>query len=227
MGVASSTKFIRNNAGLLTETPALTTSDGAADAQRVPALNAQGILDDSIINASAASAANRVVKQTAAGIIDPAVVNARNVSAGAADAGRIVQLDGSGRIDSTMMPTGIGADTASVIASEALAAGDLVNIWNSSGSARVRKADAATSGKEAHGFVTAAVASGASATVHFEGTDGQLASMTPGVQFLSATTPGRTVASAPTAAGQVVQRVGFAISATAMNFQAHDPILLA
>ena len=34
MGTASTTKFIKNNAGALTEEAALTTSAGVADAQR-------------------------------------------------------------------------------------------------------------------------------------------------------------------------------------------------
>lgn len=62
-------------------------------------------------------------------------------SAGAASAGDIPALDESGSIDMSMMPVGLGADTAAIAASEALAAGDFVNIWNSSG-AKVRKADA-------------------------------------------------------------------------------------
>lgn len=225
MGTASTKKFIKNNAGTLTEEAALTTSAGAGDADKVPALNAAGILDDSIINASAASAANKVVKMTAGGIIDPAVVNAKNTSAGAGDAGKIVQLDAAGRIDTTMMPVGIGADTATITTSEALAAGDLVNIHNSTG-AKVRKADATTAGKEAHGFVLAAAGAGAAATVYFEGSNTGVTGQTPGVAFLS-TTAGRTQATAPTGAGQVVQRVGFATSATALNFDAGDAIVLA
>lgn len=147
-------------------------------------------------------------------------------SAGAADANKIVAVDANGRIDNSMMPVGIGADTATITASEALAAGDLVNVWNSTG-AKVRKADASTSGKEAHGFVLAAVANGANATVYFEGTDNQVTGLTPGVQYLSATTPGAATATAPSAAGQVVQRVGFATAATALNFQSQPPIVLA
>ena len=120
MGTASTKKFIRNNAGQLAEEAALTTSAGAADADRLPALNATGVLDATIVNAKASSV-------------------------GAGDAGKVVALDGSGRIDPTMMPVGLGADTASIQASEALSAGDFVNIWNSGG-ARVRKADAAVAG---------------------------------------------------------------------------------
>lgn len=227
MGTASTKKFIKNVAGQLTEEAGLTTSAGAGDAHRIPALNASGILDDTIINASAASAANAVVKQTAGGIIAPAVLNAKNTSAGAGDAAKIVQLDAAGRIDTSMMPVGIGPDTASIVASEALAAGDFVNIWNNAGVANIRKADGSTSGKEAHGFVLAAVSSSASGTVYFEGTNTAVTGRTPGVQFLSATTPGSTQATAPTGAGQTVQRLGFATGATAINFDGGDPILLA
>lgn len=226
MGTASTKKFIKNNAGTLTEEAALTTSAGASDADKVPALNASGILDDSIINASATSAANKVVKMNGSGVIAPAVINAINTSAGAADAAKIVQLDGSGRISSTMMPVGIGADTASIVASEALSAGEFVNVWNNAGTANIRKSDATTAGKEAHGFVLAAVASGASGTVHFEGTNTAVTGRTPGPQFLS-TTPGQSSATAPTGAGNVVQRIGFAVSPTAINFDGGDPIVLA
>jgi hypothetical protein len=148
-----------------------------------------------------------------------------STSAGAGDAGKIAQLDGSGRFDTSMMPVGLGADTASITASEALAAGDLVNVWNSTG-AKVRKADASTSGKEAHGFVLSAVSSSASATVYFEGTNTQVTGLTPGVQFLSASTPGLATVTAPSGSGQVVQRVGFATAATALNFQSQPPIVL-
>jgi hypothetical protein len=146
-------------------------------------------------------------------------------SVGAADAGKIPQLDGTGRIDSSMMPVGIGADTAAITASEALAAGDFVNIWNSSG-AKARKADATTAGKEAHGFVLSAVGSGAAATVYFEGTNTQVSGQTPGRVYLS-TTAGAATATAPSAAGNVAQLVGFATSATSINFQASQPIVLA
>lgn len=202
MGTASTKKIIKNNAGTLTEEAALLTSAGAADANRIPALNANGVLDATIING-------------------------KNTSAGASDAGKTPILDASGRLDVTMMPSGIGADTASIVASEALTAGDLVNVWNNGGTANVRKADASTTGKEAHGFVIAAVALSASATVYFESTNTQVTALTPGVQYLSASTPGKCTATAPTGTGQVVQRVGFATSATALNFQHSQPIVLA
>jgi hypothetical protein len=144
---------------------------------------------------------------------------------GAPDAGKIPELDGAGRLAMGMMPTGIGADTAVLPASEALAAGDLVNIWNDATVARVRKADAATN-KPAHGFVIAAVTSGASATVYFEGQNAQLTGMTPGPVFLSAT-PGRATSTVPTTATHLVQPVGVALSATTLNFEAGAAITLA
>lgn len=146
-------------------------------------------------------------------------------SAGAGDAGKIPALDAAGRLDNSMMPSGIGADTASVTSSENLAAGDLVNIWNSTG-AKVRKADATTAGKEAHGFVLSAVTSPAAATVYFEGSNTGVTGLTPGPQFLS-TTAGIATATAPSGTGNVVQRVGFATAAAALNFQAGIPIVLA
>lgn len=200
MGTASTKKFIKNVTGALTEEASLTTSAGAGDADRVPALNASGFLDATIVNSTI-------------------------TSAGAGSSGKVIALDASGRIDNSAMPVGIGADTAIVTASEALAAGDLVNIWNSTG-AKVRKADATTAGKEAHGFVLSAVAGAGAATVYFEGTNTAVTGLTPGPLFL-ATTAGGASSTAPSAAGNIVQRVGFAISATALNFQSQPPVTLA
>src|SRR5258708_22967676 len=105
-------------------------------------------------------------------------------SAGAGDAGKIPAVDAAGRLDTSFMPVGIAADTQAITASEALAAGDLVNVWNSTG-AKVRKADATTSGKEAHGFVLAAVSSSATATVYFEGTNTGCTRLNPRGQYVS------------------------------------------
>jgi hypothetical protein len=146
-------------------------------------------------------------------------------SAGAGDAGKIIATDASGRLDNSLMPVGIGADTASITTSEALADGDWVNIHSSSGF-KVRKADASTAGKEAHGFVLASYGSGVPATVYFEGTNTHVSGQTPGNVYLS-TTPGTGQAAAPTGSANVVQRIGFAVSATAVNFQSQVPVVLA
>lgn len=156
----------------------------------------------------------------------PTETEATVSSAGAGDAGKIVALDAAGKLDNSTMPSGIGADTASIAASENLAAGDLVNIHNSSG-AKVRKADASAAGKEAHGFVLAAVTAPASATVYFEGSNAQISGATPGVLYLSATVPGGFTSTAPSGTGQVVQRVGVATEATSLNFEAGTAYVLA
>jgi hypothetical protein len=147
-------------------------------------------------------------------------------SAGAGDAGKIPALDGAGKLDLSLMPSGLGPDTAVIQASENLAAGDYVNIWDNAGAFRVRKADATAAGKPAHGFVLSAVTSGNNATVYFEGPNTAVSGQTPGDVFLAATA-GAGTATAPSGTGNVVQRVGVATSATSVNFERGDPIVLA
>lgn len=139
------------------------------------------------------------------------------VSAGAADAGKGIALDAQGKLDVTLLPTGIGADVAVVATSENLAAGDFVNIYDATGAPAARKADASAAGKHAHGFVLEAVTSGNLAAIYFEGTNDQLSGQVAGDVFLSPTTPGQVTPTAPTGAGQVVQKLGVAVSATAVN----------
>lgn len=167
-------------------------------------------------------AAKKFLRQISGAITEIAGVV---TSAGAGNDGDIPALDATGRLDTSMMPVGIGADTASITASEALAAGDFVNIWNSTG-AKARKADATTAGKEAHGFVLAAVSSSASATVYFEGTNTQVTGQTPGNVFLQ-TTAGTAGATVPSTAGNIVQNLGVATSTTSINFERGTPITLA
>jgi hypothetical protein len=143
------------------------------------------------------------------------------VSAGAGNAGDIVSLDDAGKLDVSLMPTGIGADTIAVLTSEALADGDLVNLWNNAGTLNVRKADATTTGKSADGYVMAGFSSGVSATVYCDGTNSHCTGMTPGKQWLS-TTPGKTSATRPTASGNVQQMVGTAKDATTLTFESGD-----
>lgn len=191
-------KFLKQVSGTLTEESTVATTAGAGDAGKVPHLNGSGVLAPALLDASVTSAASK-----------------------------IAQLDGAGRLDVSVMPVGIGADTAVIQASENLAAGDYVNVHNSGG-ARVRKADASAAGKEAHGFVIAAVLSGASATVYFEGSNTAVAGKTPGAtQYLSAATAGLTTEAAPSGAGQVVQKVGVATSATVINSECQQTIVLA
>lgn len=202
MGTLSVKKFLKHLNGVFAEEPAISTTSGVSDADKIPATNE-------------------------AGVLDPTLLNAKIVSAGAADSGKMAQLDATGRLDTSVMPNGIGADTRIVIASEALSAGDIINIYNNAGVANVRKADGSTSGKAANGYVVAAAADGGNALVYFENTNAQMSGMTPGTQYLSATTPGKSTSVPPSGPGNVVQIIGFATSATEMNFQFNQPIVLA
>lgn len=218
-------KFLKQVSGVLTEESTIATSAGAGDAAKVPQLNGSGVLDLTITNGKNTSAgagdAGKLAALNASGILDDTITNASATSA----ANKLVKMDGTGRIAVGVLPTGVGPDTKDIQASENLAAGDFVNVHNSGG-ARVRKADAATN-KPAQGFVLAAVTSGNTATVYFEGTNSQVSGKTPGaVQFLSAT-PGTSTETAPTTATHLVQDLGVAVSATEINFEPQRPITLA
>lgn len=203
MGTPSATKYIKLVAGTLKEFFALSTSAGSADEDAIPALNSDGVLDHSIVNAT-------------------------TTSVGAGDADKLVALDSSGKIDASMLPASGGGDTAIIEASESLAANNYVNIHEVGGAFRVRKADAsaANAGKQCHGFVLAAVSSGANATVYFEGPNAGVSGMTPGNVYLSET-PGEGTNTPPTTSGSIVQRIGMATSATVVNFEVAQPVELA
>ena len=144
---------------------------------------------------------------------------ALETSAGAADAGKMVKVDSTGRLDSSLLPVGIGADTQDIISFEDIAAGDFVNIFD-----KVRKADA-TNGRDANGFALSGVTAPAVATVYFEGTNTQLSGMTPGArQYLD--TAGAITETPKTVAGELHQYLGKSSSATELNVELDDCIVL-
>lgn len=170
--------------------------------------------------------ADKYIRQNAGALQE---VEGTVTSTGVAEAGKIPALDSGGKIDSTLLPATNAEDTIAVVVEDAggLGAGDAVNIFDSTGTPKVRRADA-SNGRPAHGFVKAAFADAATATVFKEGTNDQLTGMTAGiVQYLSATTPGAVTATAPSTAGQVVQRLGVAFSATDLDWEPVQPITLA
>jgi len=155
-------------------------------------------------------------------------VAATVTSAGAGDDGKIVALDSTGKLDESVLPVGIGADTKVLVASENLSAGDFVNVWNDSGTVKVRKADASSSAKEAQGFVLSAVTTGNNASVYLEGTNTQLSSLTlGGLYFLSGSSAGAITTTAPSTAGYIVQQVGVALSATELSFEPQQTVEVA
>lgn len=153
------------------------------------------------------------------------MVEATVTSAGAGSAGEILALDSSGRIDVSVLPVGVGPDVSSLITSEALVAGDYVNIYNNSGTPNARKADASND-RPAHGFVKDAFASAASAIVYFEGPNDDKSGLTPGARYYLSTAGG-TTATAPVLPGSVIsQFVGIAVNATTINTDIADEIVL-
>jgi len=149
-------------------------------------------------------------------------------SAGAGNAGNIPALDDTGRLDSSVMPAGIGANTKTLPAYENLAAGDFVNEFLDAGVLKVRKADATAAGKEADGFVLAAVTAGSDAAVYpLSGSNTQCSGLTIGDIYYLATTAGGVTNTAPSGSGNVVQKLGKAVSTTELIVSANDPYYLA
>jgi hypothetical protein len=125
-----------------------------------------------------------------------------------------------GRLDVSWMPVGIAPEVTVCDATENLSAGDFVNLFLSGGVIKCRKADATTNGKPAHGFVLGSVTSGTSATVYrISNTNTSLTGLTIGADYYLHTTAGGVTATPPSAAGNVVQYLGRASSATELVFE--------
>lgn len=152
-----------------------------------------------------------------------AQISPLQASAGSASAGAIVALNSAGQVDSSMLGASSGEASVSVVASEAISAGAIVNIWSNAGVATARNADNTTAGKEATGFALAAIASGATGTVTLQGVVTGLTGLTPGAyQWLG--TVGGVTASPPTTTGNINQILGTALTATSLMFRPDEPI---
>lgn len=137
-----------------------------------------------------------------------------SASTGASNAGDIPALDSTGKLDLSMMPTGIGADTQSMITSEALSAGDFVNIYSNGGVKTCRKALGVDNTKPAHGFVLSAFSASANALVYVRGLNtmvalGSFTAASIGLTvFTSTTVAGGVQSTVPVATGNIVQNLG-------------------
>lgn len=155
-------------------------------------------------------------------------VEATTTSTGAAEAGDLVGLDAGGKLDNSLFPAGIGDDTKLIEASENLAGGDFINVFDDAGTVKVRKADATTTGKEAVGFVTDAVTSGNNATVFSLGViNDSLSALTLAAIYYLATTAGGVTTTRPSTSGNIVQRLGRSVSATEIMTESHPTIEVA
>ena len=149
-------------------------------------------------------------------------------SSGSADAGKIVALNDEGKIDETMLPDTISPEVLAVTAGEDLNAGDIVYIYDDSGTIKARKAIATDASKAAIGFVKESAATDGEVKVYFEGVISGLSSLVVGkCYFLSDTNAGQVQDNPPTVSGHYVQRVGSAISTTELQFERSQPIIRA
>lgn len=147
---------------------------------------------------------------------------------GATDANKMVAYDINGQLPVGAFPNGFGPDNNTFVASEALSSGAWVNIYSNAGVPTIRNATAnAGAPLEAYGYVTNAVASGATGTVFFDDKNTGVSGQTIGQQWLSATTPGANTPTPPTGAGVYSQFLGVAISPTAIHASIERATILA
>lgn len=140
------------------------------------------------------------------------------VSAGSANGGELVATnETTGKLDESVMPDGVSAEVEVIVASEALAENDVVNIWDDTGTRKVRKADATDTTKPANGYVKAAVLEGGNASVY---SDGKLPgeALTISARYFLSETPGLVTATRPTTNNALCQSIGIAVAATAIKF---------
>lgn len=105
-------------------------------------------------------------------------------------------------------------------AAETLTGPCIVDVFDDSGTVKVRNALADASDYEAAGFALASYATGAQVQVKTLGNITGLSGLTPGAYYyLSDSTPGAITLTAPTTTGHVVQNIGRAISPTALSFK--------
>jgi len=153
---------------------------------------------------------------------------ATDTSTGVAEAGDIVALDANGKLDVSLLPTGVGPDIKIAPASENLSAGDYVNFFDAgSGVVNVRLADN-SNGRDAHGFVLDAVTSPANATVYFEGANTAAATGTPGERVYLGTAGGviTTPLNPATSSGSIHQLLGSYIDTNEINTDIDDCIAI-
>lgn len=121
----------------------------------------------------------------------------------------------------------VGQHAVIVTAFEALSTGNFVNLFSDSGVVKARKADASVTNKPARGFIRQGAKAGETVIIFTgQGINDQLTGLTEGIEyFLSATQPGKVTPTAPI--NGIVQKLGSAITATQMEVNIDDFIILA
>lgn len=170
-------------------------------------------------------AIQKVIALDAAGL--PAEITPNIVSAGAADSGKIPALNAAGVIDLTMMPAGIGPDQTAVLASEVVAAGAIVNVYNNAGVSTQRNADntGASRAKSATGWSPNGTASAAVGAVQYNGIIPGLVGLTIGAPYFLGVAGAITAVPPAAGAGATCQLIGYALTATSLQFSPGLPYL--
>lgn len=142
-------------------------------------------------------------------------------STGATDANKIISTDSTGRIHVSFMPVGVEVEALIYPASEALAAGDFLNIWSNGGVLSFRKADASNA-RPANAFTLSAVANGQQCTGYLQGNNtSAVGAFTPGTPaYLSNVTAGTGSSTAPTlTSSQIYQELGYGSATGSVMFE--------
>lgn len=148
-----------------------------------------------------------------------------NSTAGVADANKIVSLNAFGYLDPSMIQ---GESVESFVAFEAIAAGDLVNVFDDGGTAKVRKATNTGEATRAHGFAPSSILITATGDIYmWSATIAGLSGLTVGGRYVLGTAGGVLIASSsPTADSTIVQQVGVAKTTTVFEFNADMTVII-
>lgn len=142
--------------------------------------------------------------------------------------GQLAFVDGSGGLSAAALIAALlGVLSQSAIASEAITAGDFVNLYNNGGVFSMRRAIANDQTKFAHGFSAAAVAPGATGAACLFGLNTHAI---PGANasevWLSDVTPGGYLTAPPANAGSLIQPLGAAVAGSGIFFTPRERVLL-
>ena len=139
-------------------------------------------------------------------------------STGVGDAFKIVATGADGKLDNSLMPNGIGAQTTIATASETLGAGKFVNYFDNAGAFSARLADN-SNGRPANGYVLTEFTVGQPAVVYpLDGVNSALTGLVvAGAYYLG--TAGGVIATpldeeTEAGTGKISQALGIAKSAT-------------
>lgn len=149
-------------------------------------------------------------------------------SAGAGDAGKIPALGSDGKLDLSLLPTGVGANVVTAVASEAIGAGKFVELFDDAGTLKMRLADNSNA-RVAWGYVRTSVSADASGTAYRLNTvNANRSGLTAGAQYWLG--EAGDVISTPldpeTDTGKICQFLGLASSATELITVEHAPVYL-